>query len=223
MNLVQTCGRCQNGFMSQSQKPTTDELRQRTKEEARQLLAEGGPEQVKARVLAVRLGISVGSIYNLFGQLDELLFLVNADVYDELLAVIEEAIAKTGDKAEPIDRVLALCRAYLRFVTANQGLWSGVLAFNRRNKPSVPKWYREKERSLLGTAAAVLTDVPGPASPAEKELAARATWAAIHGIVTISVGPQGLLATEKDIAAQIELVARAIVRALESGEPWNKG
>lgn len=204
--------------MSTTQKPTTEELRQRTISEARQLLAEGGPEQVKARVLAVRLGISVGSIYNLFGQLDELLYLVNAEVYDELLTVIEAAIAEIGEKATPTDRVLALCRAYLNFVTANQELWSGVLAFNRRSRTTAPKWYREKERSLLSLAASVLDDVPGPTTQASKDLAARATWAAIHGIVTISVGPKGLLASEQDIAAQIELVGRAIVRALETGE-----
>ena len=204
--------------MARSEKPTTDELRARSIAEARQLLAEGGPEQVKARVLAVRLGISVGTIYNLFGQLDELLFLVNGEVYDELLAQIDKAVAKVGDDAAPVERALALSSAYLAFVSEHQALWSGVLAFNRRSKPSVPKWYREKERALLGTAAEALEKVPGPASPEKRELAARATWAAIHGIVTISVGPNGLLATQKDIGEQIETVVRSVVRGLETGE-----
>lgn len=204
--------------MAKQSKPSTEELRQQTIAEARQLLMEGGPEQVKARVLAVRMGISVGSIYNLFGQLEELLFLVNAEVYDELLDVVKAAIDRTGSDAAPEDRVLALCRAYLEFVSANQNLWSGVLAFNRQSKSTVPRWYREKERALLTTAAGVLDNVPGPSSQAQKDLAARATWAAIHGIVTISVGRQGLLATQEDIAAQIELVARSIVRALMTGE-----
>lgn len=218
MNLVQQIGQWQCPPMPAASKPTPDELRQRAITEARQLLAEGGPEQVKARLLAVRLGISVGTIYNLFGELDELLFLVNAAVYDDLLKVMDEAVDGAGNDAAPIDGVLALCRAYLAFVTENQELWSGVLAFNRRAKSSVPQWYREKERQLLGNAARVLDAVPGPATKEQKALAARATWAAIHGIVTISVGRQGLLATEEEIGGQIELVARSIVRALETGD-----
>lgn len=203
--------------MAKAQKPSTDELRQRAIAEARLLLEEGGPEQVQARMLAVRLGVSVGTIYNLFGQLDEVLFLVNGEVYDELLEVIEIALESAAADMSPTDRVLTLCRAYLNFVSSHQALWSGVLGFNRRHKNMVPNWYREKERSLLTKAAQVLDDVPGPATQEQRDLAARATWAAIHGILTISVGRQGLIATEEDIGEQISLVARSIVRSLELG------
>lgn len=199
-------------------RPSTEELRSRAVAEARRLLADGGPDQVKARMLAVRLGVSVGTIYNLFGQLDEVLFLVNGEVYDELLAATEKAIAGIAPGADPADRALALSNAYLDFVSTHQDLWSGVLAFNRRSKPSVPEWYKEKERALLNTAAHALEDIPGPATATERELAARATWAAIHGIVTISVGPHGLIATREDIARQIELIVRAVVKAIERGE-----
>ena len=192
-------------------------MRETALSEARALLELGGPEQVKARELAVRLGVSVGTIYNLFGDLDELLFHVNGQVYDELKAHVLETLAEARAHAPGAkEEMLALSRGYLQFVAANQDLWAGCLAFNRRRKVSVPEWYREKERGLFRLIDETLATLPGATDLETRKMATRSLWAAVHGIVTVSVGRDGLLATENDVWEQISLVVTAVANQLAS-------
>jgi AcrR family transcriptional regulator len=190
-------------------KQNPEELRLSALAEARALMIEGGPDQVKARILASRLGVSVGSVYNLFGDLDELIFHVGAGVYDELIAAIDAATSTLTDADAP-GRMMVLAKAYLDFVHAHQPLWASVLAFNRRGKSRVPAWYRAKERDLFQLARHAMTGFERDISEEERDLAARALWAAIHGIVTISVGRDGMVATRQDVHNQIELIISSV-------------
>ncbi|TIV85836.1 MAG: TetR/AcrR family transcriptional regulator, partial [Mesorhizobium sp.] len=51
---------------------------------AEALLNEGGAENLKARTIAEQAGISVGSVYNLFADLDEVHRAVNMRLLDRL-------------------------------------------------------------------------------------------------------------------------------------------
>ena len=191
-------------------------MRARALDEARDLMREGGPDRVKARVLALRLGVSVGTVYNLFGQLDELFLQLNAQVYDELLTAVSAARSEAeAAGAAARGQMLALSRAYLRFVAENAELWTGVLAYNRRAAAAPPVWYRKKELALLGVIADTIAGFPGAASEAERGIATRGLWAAVHGIVTISVARGGLLAPEDEVRAQLDLVVDAVADRLE--------
>ncbi|MEM9422241.1 MAG: TetR/AcrR family transcriptional regulator [Pseudomonadota bacterium] len=194
-----------------------EELRAEAIREARGMIAEGGLDKVKARLLALRLGVSVGMIYNLFGRLDELLFHVSASVYEELQAAIEADLEIARAKsASTTDLMLCLSQTYLHFVAANQDLWSGVLAFNRRGKQEVPDWYHAKERAILGIAETTIAGLSSDLPQNKAALAATALWAAVHGIVTVSIGRGGLIATEEEVWAQISLVVTSVAATLEN-------
>lgn len=219
MNLVHAYNSRHGEKMSQTRSPrfSPDQYRPKAIPLARQMLAEGGPDNVKARKIAEGLGVSVGTVYNLFGDLNELIFLVNADVYDELLAALHAAQKKiTARKGTPLDQLLTLSETYLSFVATHTDLWSGVLAFNRKSKPRVPDWYRAKERSLFDHLLKTLKSFPGSGSQKDQELAAHALWAAVHGIITVSVGQQGLLATQEEVWEQIKLVVTAVAAQMTS-------
>lgn len=185
---------------------------------ATQLIAEGGIEALKARPLAQLAGVSVGTIYNSFSDLDALLFHVNAQTYDRLLVVLQahqaSADAARTDETDAVDDLLHLCRCYLNFVTANAPTWTAVLVFNRRQKTGVPDWYRARERALFDIARAAIARVPGGNAPETGDLAARALWAAIEGIVTGSVGRDGLAAHADEVWEQIVFVVETACRGL---------
>ncbi|MGV6820137.1 MAG: TetR/AcrR family transcriptional regulator [Parvularcula sp.] len=199
-----------------TRRPAPDDLRRKARQTARTLLAEGGPENVKARAVAKAVGVSIGTIYNLFGDLDDLLFEVNGEIYDELLTAITSSKDPAPDTPNAMQvRLRSLGHAYLEFVAAHADLWAGVLAFNRQRKKSVPEWYRDKERELFN----VLKEKLGPegqmAHIPQADLAPQALWAAVHGIISVSIGRDGLLATRQEIADQIDLVVTAVVTMLE--------
>ena len=192
-----------------------DLLRARAVDAARILMAEGGPEAVKARAVAGALGVSVGTVYNLFGELAELVRQLNGQVYDALYQAVTEGLeAARAQGADVTGQMVALSRAYLRFVAENSGLWGGVLAFNRASRAAPPVWYRKKELALLGVIAETISALPGAEDEARRDIATRALWAAVHGIVTISVARGGLIAPEDEVQAQMELVVRAVADRL---------
>ena len=192
-----------------------DALRARAIDEARVLMREGGPEAVKARVIAQALGVSVGTVYNLFGNLGALVLALNAQVYDALYGAVTTARRAAADEgADATGQMLALSRAYLHFVAENSGLWGGVLAHNRAAREAPPVWYRKKELALLGVIDETIAGFPGAGDEAARTIATRALWAAVHGIVTISVARGGLIAPEAEVRAQMELVVTSVAARL---------
>ena len=192
-----------------------DALRARAIDEARVLMREGGPDAVKARDIAKALGVSVGTVYNLFGHLGELVLQLNGQVYDELYAAVTGGLeAAQAGGADVTAQMVALSRAYLHFVAENSGLWGGVLSYNRRSQEAPPVWYRKKELALLGVIAETIKAFPGAEDEAKRDIATRALWAAVHGIVTISVARGGLIAPEDEVQAQMELVVTSVAARL---------
>ena len=51
------------------------------------LMQEGGLAAVKARAVADQAGVSVGTVYNLFGNVDQLMLAANLRIYDDLGAI----------------------------------------------------------------------------------------------------------------------------------------
>ena len=71
-------------------------------------MIEEGVSQVSARALAKRIGYSPGTLYNLFDNIDAVVYQVNADTLRDLAAA---AMAAVGERSEPLDRAIALGRA----------------------------------------------------------------------------------------------------------------
>jgi len=190
--------------------------RERVIEAAVKAMNAKGLDGIHARTLAARAGISVGSIYNLFSDLDELTRIVNAQTYDELHNEVSGALETAQARNEaPRDQLLALAERYLNYVETHQTRWLAVLAFNRGRSELPPKWYLEKETSLFKVIEAALEAFPGAQNNKVRNNNARALWASVHGIVTIAVADGFLMQPIDDVRAQIEIVVNAVAASLE--------
>ncbi|MEL6112718.1 MAG: TetR/AcrR family transcriptional regulator [Pseudomonadota bacterium] len=186
---------------------------------ARRAMEKGGIDSVKARYIANEAGISVGSIYNLFDDLDELVRIVNGETYDRLLASEQAALdGARAAGAAPIDQMLALARAYLEFVVEHQGIWQSTLAFNRSRKAAPPAWYAAKEEALFDVIEDAISVFPGTHDPQVRATATRALWASVHGIVTMAVADGFLMQPVDEVGRQIEIVVKAMGLAMANAD-----
>ena len=193
-----------------------DEVRDRVVDAAIKAMNAMGVEGVKARHIAKRAGISVGSIYNMFGDLDELIRIVNGRTYDELHVVVSSTLEKAiKNKLSPRRQMLALADAYLEYVESHQTRWLAVLSFNRARTESPPRWYLDKELALFKVIEDAIEAFPGAKEPTARHANARALWASVHGIVTMAVADGFLMQPIKDVRAQIQIVVNAIAASLE--------
>lgn len=165
------------------------------------LMEKGGLDHVKARTVADLGGVSVGTIYNLFGNFDGLILAANRTIYDELGALGARRIREIEDvlrqriaageladtaKARTFARLSALGETYVEFVVANANRWSALLAFNRTRAMRGNTDNLEQLNALIDLVGAVLEEVPLWQTPRRRRAAARMLWSSVHGIVTMN-------------------------------------
>lgn len=192
----------------------TPELRQSVKDITRVMIVEKGLSEVKARVIAKAAQTSVGTVYNLFGHLDDLVREINGETYDDLHATVTNALTRSRSAGETArQQLLSLADAYLMWVESNHSLWSATLTFNR-SRPQSPDWYTAKEVALLDVIADALTAFT-QLSEDERQSHARALWASVHGIVTMAMGRSGLTHPPSEVKGQYGLIINAVADFLD--------
>ena len=189
------------------------EAREQALAAAGALLAEQGLNGMKARTIAERAGLSVGSIYKLFGDIDDLIRELNMITYRDFAEHHRQALERAAlDPAEVHGRVMVLAKAYVDFVTAENARWRALLAFNRRQGGAAPQYYTDFEDELFRLVIDVLEAAPGLEDAALRETSARALWAAVHGIIGIVLPNASYDDPVATAMNQIEMVVGAYIR-----------
>lgn len=100
---------------------TRSELRRLLVTQGHALMAEQGLARFSGREVAKRAGYSVGTIYNVFGSLDQLIAAINSHTFTLWADALRQRLAASGP-----DRIKALVEGYFEFALANQNLWSAI-------------------------------------------------------------------------------------------------
>ncbi|MEM8592976.1 MAG: TetR/AcrR family transcriptional regulator, partial [Pseudomonadota bacterium] len=113
-------------------------LKARLTDIAERQIAEGGLEVVKARELAKEAGCSVGAIYNVFGDIRELILAVNSRTFKRIGTTVGAA---SHEKSEtPEETLVTLSTAYLHFAIENRLLWRALFDVELTEESGVPEW-----------------------------------------------------------------------------------
>ncbi|MDO9637769.1 MAG: TetR/AcrR family transcriptional regulator [Pseudotabrizicola sp.] len=168
-----------------------DDLRARLTDQAEQVIATQGLAALKARDLAAQAGCSVGAIYNVFADLNQLVMAVNGRTFRRLGAAVTDSIA--GQDQHPRDCLITMSQAYLHFAAANTPAWRALFDLEMSVDAPVPGWYLAELADVFALISAPLTRIFPDWPPARIDLMTRALFSSVHGIV--------LLGLEKRISA----------------------
>jgi len=183
------------------------------------VLEREGLEAVQARRIAREAGCAVGTIYNLFDDIDGLVIAVNATT----LALLGAAVGAAGQSlvALPLGaRLTGLALAYMQFAVDHQRRWEAVFKHRLPADRAVPSSYLEDQLRLLAVIEAAIADTV--ADPSQRAATARALFGAVHGIVALALDNRlgGLLKSELETQVRliVELAARGLVEC-QSARP----
>ena len=184
----------------------------------RTVVAEGW-QALRARDLAGEVGCAVGAIYNVFPDLDALIFAAKGrtlDLLDRELAGAVGAVAATPSITAEIAtrQLLALAEAYLRFAIDHSPLWR--MLFEHRAAPGaeVPAWYRDRLAALFSHLDAPLRAIVPDLAADKRALIGRALFSAVHGIVVLGLEERIDTLSHAAIAGQVATIVRACVAGL---------
>lgn len=171
----------------------------------RDIILHQGFEGVSARKVASSIGYTVGTLYQCFDGIPDLVLHANGITLDKLLSYLEQAIDPDSDSSHNIEQVAL---AYLSFAQKHENLWHAIFKLSLPQQQSLPDWYRLKIEALFLLLANILDHPNCQNPPQETAKAARALWASVHGISILYVGNKLF---SEDIATAQELI-QSVVR-----------
>jgi AcrR family transcriptional regulator len=188
-----------------------EEIKEMALVAAIELLQLEGPAGMSARKIAGRIGYTVGTLYLVFENLDDLVFQVNLRTLKSLKSVLMHVAESTS---EPIQRLKAMAQEYLHFAQANEHCWRMIYEHPHPQQSIVWAEYRETTNSLFQVVEETLLEV-GNLERNRLALNARALWGGVHGICMLALSEK----LELDTEDSIEQVTDLLVTRFISGAP----
>ena len=149
---------------------------------ARGLIAANGLRSLKVRDVAEAADCSIGSVYNEFGDFDDLILTVNRETVRALTARLAAVPAE-----DPVRQLRGLAETYLAFAADHANLLRSL--FEHRMEGDRP--FPEDILRMVMQAFALMHEpmvrlLPGR-DPEEVALLARMMFSAVHGIISLGL------------------------------------
>ena len=173
---------------------------------AERVIAEKGLGALRARDLAAEAECAVGAIYNVFGDLTDLVLTVNARTFHRLGADVAEALAAAPQ--DPVEQLVVMAQAYHHFAAANHLSWRALFDVERAPGEAAPDWYLEEMGRLFTYISDPLAVIFPQRDREDLALLTRALFSSVHGIVLLGLDEASAGVPSADIDRMIALVLR---------------
>lgn len=190
-----------------------EELREMALNAARKIAEKEGLRGLTARGIAREIGYTVGTLYNLFEDLDDLIVHLNGRTLDALY----EALAEVPLDGEPEADARALAEGYIAFVGEHPKLWSVLFEHHLPEPRQLPDWHRDKILRLLGLLQRALSPLFPPGREIERLHSTRVLWSSLHGICSLAA--VGKLWKSESVVAMADTLATCFIAGLRQGIP----
>lgn len=189
---------------------TREELKEMVVEAGLSLLTEGGVNALTARAIANRIGYTVGTLYNVFADLEEIILHLNLATLKEMQATIAPL---AQSKKAPLPRLLTIAHAYGDYALAHPARWN--LLHNHPRTQKLPDWFRDEVDIIFQMVESILLEMKGMTKKSAHD-AARVLWAGLHGICALSLSQKLEYVEAKPMHALIDNFVDSYIRGLSA-------
>jgi len=161
-----------------------DEIKEMAILAAEKMILADGQNGLSARKVAQEIGYTVGTLYLVFKNLDELILHVNARTLNRLFEKMSIEQTSVSDSKTAL---LELAHTYINFAQSQSNLWK--IVFEHRFQPGndTPQWYKEQVTRMFDTVEKHLSRLAPKKTKADIKDAARALWGGVHGICMLAI------------------------------------
>jgi AcrR family transcriptional regulator len=170
-----------------------------------------GLRGVGVRAIAAQLKVSPGTLYNVIGDIDDIVLRVNEQTLIRLREALQAAVA-AGRGA--MANVFAVAEAYVDFVRDHPRRWSMLMEHSLASGKELPGWYR----TALDETVATVDQLLRPMIPVRKERqrAVAVLWAALEGVASLTASGKLSIVNDDDPHVLVRLL---VSRFLGSSQP----
>ena len=172
-----------------------------------------GLSALRARDVTKEAGCALGSLYNVFEDIDLLVLAVNSRTLTRLDRALATALAQAP---APSDQMQSLAHAYLTFAMDNRHLWAALFDHRMPESQTIPDWHLKEHETLFSRLMAPI----GQLSPSLDEqtcaLRARTIFSAVHGIVKLSLEDRFVALHPDALDSELSQMVDAITANLQT-------
>lgn len=201
--------------MARRKDHTHEELETLILEASKDIIAKKGTSELTARKLATTIGYTPGTIYNVFGNMDNVLIRINADTMDRLRQALSNPnLYKSSHSLEK--SLNALAEAYANYIALNRPFWLMLFEQNPPQSRQNSDWYLSKIEDLFKPLETLLTTYLTGAKKRNIAIIARTLWASVHGIYMLQeTGHLHVLSEPESSKRMTKLLIKKFVVGLE--------
>lgn len=185
------------------------QMRDQIRQAAAEVYEEKGMEGTSARAIAVKAGVSVGTLYSYYANLPDLMRSLWAEPVAEEMVRLRASVAETSD---PLEALQLLLDGYARFAFSRPDILKGAFLFVRSGDGSpldpAPAAVEFKKMLCDSILAGQKT---GQIKPAPADQIAHQLWAGVHGALALPINIESL-----DFGSPKQMVADMIETLMES-------
>jgi len=162
---------------------TREEIKEMAIKAGTKLIDEKGLKNCSARKIAAKIGYSVGTLYNVFENYDDLVLHINAVTIDDMHNYFEKNLDRD---LEGVDALKLMAACYMQFAYENDSRWRALFEHFRPVDFDIPEWYLQKVSRLFSIPEElILPLVKGDIKNAQR--VANVLWGGVHGIYSLGL------------------------------------
>lgn len=178
-------------------------------------IAQDGLSALRARDLAAEAGCALGAIYNVFGDLNDLVLAVNARTFHALGADVAAALADAPQT--PTKQLIVMAQAYHHFAARHYNLWRALFDLDRPTGEEAPEWYLAEMGQLFTYIHDPLMALNPQMAADDLGLLTKALFSSVHGIVLLGLDDASAGVRADNVDAMIALILKQMNTAKP---PW---
>lgn len=160
---------------------TRDELRDIILKASWKIISKQGFTGLTARRIAKDVGYTPGTIYNVFGSMEDLYLDVNGLTLDKLYDVLSSPECNVENKP-PIENMKKMAQLYRAFAKDFKPHWLMLFTYTLPEEKQPPSSYQEKIMRLFTPLENLLKPYYSEKQARKHKMAARVLWASVHGL-----------------------------------------
>ena len=161
-----------------------EEIRDMALAAAEQIIVEQGHDGLTARKVASEIGYTVGTLYLVFDNLDDMIMHINARTLDRLHQLMTNGEIQN---LKPKDRLIQLGQIYIHFAYSDPHRWALIFEHHPTNDRPTPDWYVEKIMRMFAIVEESLQPLSPHRTNGELSQASCALWAGLHGVCILGI------------------------------------
>lgn len=186
-----------------------EEIRQMALDAGTELLQQQGVTAVSARKVASRINYTVGTLYLVFENLDDLLLQINLRTLELMYDRLHDCI---DTRQTPLEQLMKMAHTCLDFARENENRWRLVYEHESHLRNDTHEQYLQVSMAMLTLVEQQLSRLV-TLEQEELQKQARALWGGVHGICMLSLSGK-LFHHDTRVEEMLELLVNQFIHGL---------